>query len=129
VVAAEVRQLAQRSASAAKEIKSLIVDSVDKVETGTKLVSAAGQSMDNIVSQARRVSQLIGEISSATNQQTTGISEVGQAVSQLDRVTQQNSALVEESAAAAESLKHQAARLNAVVNRFLLGSRGTSFAM
>jgi methyl-accepting chemotaxis protein len=123
VVAAEVRQLAQRSASAAKEIKALIADSVGKVETGTELVGAAGRSMDNIVTQARRVSQLIGEISNATSQQTTGIGHVGEAVTQLDRVTQQNSALVEQSAAAAENLKHQAVRLNAVVNRFSLAPR------
>ena len=120
VVAAEVRLLAQRSATAAKEIKSLIGDSVDKVNAGTELVSAAGSTMQNIVTQARRVSQLIGEISEATSQQTSGISQVGDAVTQLDSVTQQNAALVEESAAAAESLKHQATRLNAVVNRFTL---------
>jgi methyl-accepting chemotaxis protein len=123
VVAGEVRALAQRSAAAAREIKSLIVDSVDKVESGSKLVGVAGETMDSIVGQVRRVSELIGEISTAAQQQSGGIGEVGQAVSQLDRVTQQNTALVEESAAAAESLKHQAVRLNAVLSRFLIGAR------
>jgi methyl-accepting chemotaxis protein len=123
VVAAEVRLLAQRSATAAKEIKTLIVDSVDTVGAGTKLVSDAGGSMDNIVTQARHVSRLIGEISDATGQQTAGITQIGDSVVQLDTVTQQNAALVEQSAAAAESLKHQATRLNAVVGRFSLAPR------
>jgi methyl-accepting chemotaxis protein len=118
VVASEVRLLAQRSAAAAKEIKTLIGDSSAKVEAGTALVGSARQRMDNIVSQVQRVSQLIGEIASANQQQTLGISQVGDAVNSLDRVTQQNAALVEESAAAAESLRHQAVRLNAVVGRF-----------
>ena len=111
VVASEVRSLAGRSADAAKEIKSLINASVAKVEDGTQLVGHAGQSMDDIVVQVQRVSDLIAEISSATGEQTIGISQVGEAVTQLDQVTQQNAALVEQSAAAAESLKHQAARL------------------
>ena len=123
VVAAEVRLLAQRSATAAKEIKALIGESVDTVDAGTKLVSDAGGSMDNIVTQARHVSQLIGEISDAAGQQTAGIGQIGDAVVQLDTVTQQNAALVEQSAAAAESLKHQATRLNAVVGRFSLSAR------
>ncbi|PJI96890.1 methyl-accepting chemotaxis protein [Acidovorax sp. 69] len=120
VVASEVRSLAQRSAEAAKEIKSLIGASVEKVENGTQLVSNAGQSMEDIVSQVKRVSDLIGEISSATGEQTIGISQVGEAVTQLDQVTQQNAALVEQSAAAADSLKHQAARLAEIVSVFRL---------
>jgi methyl-accepting chemotaxis protein len=118
VVAGEVRNLAQRSAQAAKEIKSLIGESVSRVEAGTALVANAGTTMADIVNQVRRVSDLIGEISSASEEQTTGIGQIGDAVSQLDQVTQQNAALVEESAAAAESLKHQAIALAATVGRF-----------
>ncbi len=118
VVASEVRSLAQRSANAAREIKTLIGSSVDKVENGTRLVADAGQTMDNIVNQVRQVSDLIGQISSATAQQTEGIVQVGQAVNQLDQSTQQNSALVEQSAAAAESLRQQAARLADTVSVF-----------
>ncbi|OYT99981.1 MAG: chemotaxis protein [Burkholderiales bacterium PBB1] len=118
VVATEVRSLAQRSAQAAKEIKSLISDSVAKVSLGTQQASSAGDSMANIVSGAQRVNQLIGEIASAAGQQTLGITQVGEAVTHLDTVTQQNAALVEESAAAAESLRRQAADLTAVVQRF-----------
>ena len=118
VVASEVRSLAQRSAEAAKSIKSLIESSVDKVETGTRLVSDAGKTMDEIVSQVRRVAEMIAEISSSTIDQTTGISQVADAVTQLDQVTQQNAALVEESAAAAESLMHQAGQLAQVVSVF-----------
>jgi methyl-accepting chemotaxis protein len=120
VVAAEVRSLAQRSAQAAKEIKTLIGESVEKVETGSRLVDAAGQSMTNIVTQVRRVADLIGEISSASLEQTKGISQVGEAVNQLDQVTQQNAALVEESAAAADSLSQQANRLATAVDQFKL---------
>jgi methyl-accepting chemotaxis protein len=122
VVATEVRSLAQRSAGAAREIKTLIGDSVEKVDAGTRQADEAGASMDGIVAQVRRVTQLIGEISSATTEQSSGIGQVGDAVQQLDRVTQQNAALVEESAAAAESLKHQAAQLSEVVSRFKLGA-------
>ena len=122
VVASEVRSLAQRSADAAREIKTLIGASVEKVENGTQLVSNAGQSMEDIVAQVQRVSDLIGEISSATSEQTTGISQVGEAVTQLDQVTQQNAALVEQSAAAADSLRHQAAKLAEVVSVFRLAS-------
>lgn len=121
VVASEVRSLAQRSATAAKEIKSLIGSSVERVETGSRLVSEAGGSIDNIVSQVTRVSDLIGEISSASVEQSTGIGQVGEAVNQLDQVTQQNAALVEESASAADSLKVQAARLSELVSVFNLG--------
>ena len=118
VVAAEVRTLAQRSAQAAKEIKSLINDSVDKVDTGARLVGEAGDTMGEIVQQVKRVTDLIAEISHATREQSTGISQVGHAVTQLDQVTQQNAALVEESAAAAESLKHQAVNLAQIVSVF-----------
>ena len=122
VVASEVRSLAQRSADAAREIKTLIGASVEKVANGTQLVSEAGRSMDGIVAQVQRVSDLIGEISSATSEQTTGISQVGEAVTQPDQVTQQNAALVEQSAAAADSLRHQAAKLAEVVSVFRLAS-------
>ena len=120
VVAGEVRTLAQRSAQAAREIKSLITVSVEKVDTGTRLVGDAGTSMNGIVTQVRRVNDLISEISAASEEQTVGIGQVGDAVAQLDQVTQQNAALVEESAAAAESLRHQAAQLADVVSRFRL---------
>ncbi len=118
VVAGEVRALAQRSASAAKEIKSLIGASVAKVESGSMLVDDAGQTMDEIVVQVKRVSDLIAEISSATIEQSSGITQVSQAVSDLDHITQQNAALVEQSAAASESLKQQAARLVDAVSVF-----------
>jgi methyl-accepting chemotaxis protein len=122
VVAAEVRNLAQRSAQAAKEIKDLIGDSVQKVEAGTTLVASAGSTMDDVVKQVRHVSDLIGEISSASQEQSTGIGQIGDAVSQLDEVTQQNAALVEESAAAAESLKHQARALAETVSVFKIAA-------
>jgi len=118
VVASEVRSLAQRSAEAAKEIKSLIGASVEKVEAGSTLVGQAGRTMDDVVSQVQRVSDLIAEISAAANEQTTGIAQVSDAVTQLDQVTQQNAALVEESAAAADSLRHQAAQLAQTVSVF-----------
>ena len=120
VVASEVRSLAQRSGAAAREIKSLIGDSVAKVENGTRLVADAGQTMEDIVSQVKRVNDMIGEISSASTEQSTGIGQIGDAVAQLDQVTQQNAALVEESAAAAESLNQQAAQLARVVGTFKL---------
>jgi methyl-accepting chemotaxis protein len=124
VVASEVRSLAQRSAAAAKEIKSLITESVEKVEAGSAQVGEAGRTMDDIVNQVRRVSDLIAEIGSATEEQTQGITQVGAAVTQLDQVTQQNAALVEESAAAAESLNQQAARLVEAVSQFTLETGG-----
>ncbi len=124
VVASEVRNLAQRSAAAAKEIKSLISASVENVESGTRLVDEAGQSMSDIVSQVSRVNDLIGEISAASLEQSTGIGQIGDAVNQLDQVTQQNAALVEESAAAAESLKVQAGQLAQMVSVFKLGTDG-----
>ncbi len=120
VVASEVRSLAQRSGAAAREIKALIGDSVAKVENGTRLVADAGQTMEDIVDQVKRVNDMIGEISSASREQSTGIGQIGDAVTQLDQVTQQNAALVEESAAAAESLNQQAAQLSRVVATFKL---------
>ncbi|HEY8976423.1 MAG TPA: methyl-accepting chemotaxis protein, partial [Burkholderiaceae bacterium] len=122
VVAGEVRSLAQRSAEAAKEIKTLIGASVEKVESGSRLVDEAGRSMADIVTQVSRVNDLIGEISAASLEQSTGIGQIGDAVNQLDQVTQQNAALVEESAAAAESLKVQAAQLAQVVSVFKLAA-------
>ena len=121
VVASEVRSLAQRSASAAKDIKTLIGVSVEKVEAGSQLVDDAGKSMADIVAQVKRVTDLISEISAASVEQTQGIGQVGDAINQLDQVTQQNAALVEESAAAADSLKQQAAKLAGVVSVFKLG--------
>jgi methyl-accepting chemotaxis protein len=118
VVASEVRSLAQRSAEAAREIKSLIGSSVEKVEAGTRLVGDAGRTMDDIVTQVQRVTSLVREISHASAEQSSGISQVGNSVAQLDQVTQQNAALVEESAAASDSLKHQAARLAQTVAVF-----------
>ncbi|MFY9478781.1 MAG: methyl-accepting chemotaxis protein [Aquabacterium sp.] len=118
VVAGEVRTLAQRSAQAAKEIKQLIGESVQKVETGVELVSSAGKTMGEIVGEVKRVSDLIGEISAASREQSQGVSQVGDAVQQLDQVTQQNAALVEEAAAAADSMKQQAANLSRVVSVF-----------
>jgi len=124
VVAGEVRALAQRSAQAAREIKALIGQSVDNVDTGSRLVGEAGTTMTEIVSQVKRVADLIAEIGSATQEQTTGIGQVSEAVSQLDRVTQQNAALVEEAAAAADSLRGQAQRMNEVVGVFKLAGHG-----
>ena len=118
VVASEVRNLAQRSANAAKEIKTLISDSVARVEAGSQLVSQAGATMTDVVRQVRNVNDLIAEISASTVQQTSGISQVNQAVSSLDQGTQQNAALVEESAAAAESLRQQAQGLTQVIAAF-----------
>jgi len=120
VVAGEVRTLAQRSAEAAREIKSLIGNSVEKVETGSALVGDAGVAIDDIMLQVQRVNDLVGEISASSLEQNQGIGQIGDAVNQLDQVTQQNAALVEESAAAAESLKHQAEQLAQTVARFRL---------
>ncbi|HSV53510.1 MAG TPA: methyl-accepting chemotaxis protein, partial [Burkholderiaceae bacterium] len=124
VVASEVRSLAGRSAAAAKEIKELISASVDKVEGGTRLVAQAGQTMTEIVGSVQRVSDIIGEIRAATSEQSQGIAQVNTAVAQLDQMTQQNSALVEQSAAAADSLKDQAVRLAEAVQVFKLGEDG-----
>jgi methyl-accepting chemotaxis protein len=126
VVASEVRSLAQRSAEAAKEIKTLIGASVERVEAGSRLVGEAGANMDDIVAQVKRVADLIAEISSATIEQTSGIGQVSDAVTQLDQVTQQNAALVEQSAAAADSLQQQASRLADVVAVFRLQDGGAA---
>ena len=127
VVASEVRSLAQRSANAAKDIKSLISASVERVEHGTALVDRAGSTMQEVVSSIRRVTDIMGEISAASSEQSSGVAQIGEAVTQMDHATQQNAALVEESAAAAESLKTQAARLVEAVAVFKLGhDAGTS---
>jgi methyl-accepting chemotaxis protein len=118
VVAGEVRTLAQRSAAAAKEIKELIGDSVEKVGAGSKLVAEAGETMGEIVSSVQRVTDIMGEISMATQEQSTGIDQINMAVGQMDTVTQQNAALVEQAAAAAASLQEQAAGLAEVVSVF-----------
>ncbi len=120
VVAGEVRNLAQRSASAAKEIKELISDSVSKVQEGTRLVENAGSTMTEIVSSVQRVTDIMGEISAASQEQSTGIDQVNNAITSMDEVTQQNAALVEEAAAAAESLVDQAISLMEVVGNFKL---------
>ena len=120
VVASEVRSLAGRSAEAAKEIKSLIGASVERVQAGSRLVADAGSTMTEIVGSVQRVSDIIGEITAASSEQSDGIGQVNSAVVQLDQMTQQNAALVEESAAAAESLKDQAGRLAQVVGAFKL---------
>ncbi|MCC2970671.1 methyl-accepting chemotaxis protein [Massilia sp. IC2-476] len=122
VVASEVRTLAQRSAAAAKEIKLLIGDSVDKVEAGTRLVDQTGETVDQVVTSIRRVTDIMAEIASASQEQTGGIEQVNGAIGQMDQVTQQNAALVEESAAAAASMQDQAARLAQVVGVFKLGA-------
>jgi len=118
VVASEVRALASRSADAAKEIKVLIGQSVETVEQGSGLVDEAGRTMNELLAQVRRVSDLMGEIGAASHEQSQGIGQVGEAVQQLDQVTQQNAALVEESAAAADSLNHQAQMLTSAVSVF-----------
>ncbi len=120
VVAAEVRNLAQRSAAAAKEIKTLIGDSVEKVEVGTKLVDDAGKTMEEIVNAVKRVTDIMAEISAASNEQSQGIEQVNKAITQMDEVTQQNAALVEEAAAAAESLEEEAQNLAHAVSVFKL---------
>jgi aerotaxis receptor len=118
VVASEVRSLAGRSAAAAKEIKSLIGDSVSKVDSGSRLVGDAGKTMTEVVSQVRRVNDLIAEITSASKEQAIGIAQVGQAVTQLDEMTQQNAAMVEQSSAAATSMSDQAQRLMDAIKVF-----------
>ena len=129
VVAAEVRSLAQRSAGAAKEIKALIGDSVEKVERGSKLVDEAGQTMNLIVTSVKQVADIMGEITAATQEQSNGIEEVNQAITQMDEMTQQNAALVEQAAAAAESLQEQADRLSAAVSIFKLDQATISRVM
>ena len=122
VVASEVRNLAQRSAAAAKEIKELIGNSVEKVDAGSKLVDQAGATMQEVVESIRRVTDIMAEISAASQEQTAGIEQINQAVSQMDQTTQQNAALVEESAAAAESMQDQASKLAQAVSVFKLAS-------
>ncbi|MBL0393966.1 HAMP domain-containing protein [Ramlibacter monticola] len=121
VVAGEVRQLAQRSAEAAKQIKALIGDSVTKVEAGTRQVDAAGRTMNEIVASVSRVSDLIADIAAASQEQSAGIGQVNTAVTQMEQVVQQNASLVEESSAATEAMKQQAATLLELVTRFRLG--------
>ena len=118
VVASEVRNLAQRSAQAAKEIKTLIEHSAGTVNTGSRLVSEAGKVMRDVVSQVQGVSAMMSEIAEASLEQSAGIDQIGDAVQSLDQMTQQNAALVEESAAAAASLKQQAAELTRLVSAF-----------
>jgi methyl-accepting chemotaxis protein len=126
VVASEVRNLAQRSANAAKDIKGLILDSVKKIETGNALVGKSGDTMKEIVGSIKRVNDIIAEIDAASAEQTQGIEEVCKAVSQMDQMTQQNAALVEEAAAASENLQGQAARLSARVSQFKVKDRHSS---
>ena len=128
VVATEVRNLAQRSAAAAKEIKALIGDSVDKVGAGTKLVDEAGKTMQEIVSSVKRVTDIMSEITAASQEQSSGIEQVNQAITQMDEVTQQNAALVEEAAAAAESLEEQAQNLAQAVAAFNVGTTAAGTA-
>ena len=123
VVAAEVRTLAQRSAAAAKEIKTLIGDSVDKVAQGSQQVAEAGRTMDEIVDSVKRVTDIMAEITAASQEQTQGIEQINQAITQMDQVTQQNAALVEEAAAAAQSLQEQAVSLTEVVSVFKLSDK------
>jgi methyl-accepting chemotaxis protein len=118
VVASEVRNLAQRSATAAKEIKTLISDSVDKVNVGSKLVDQAGSTMQEVVGSIKRVTDMMSEITAASQEQTTGIEQINSAITQMDDVTQRNAALVEEAAAASQSLQEQAAKLSTLVGVF-----------
>jgi methyl-accepting chemotaxis protein len=120
VVASEVRNLAQRSAAAAREIKELIGDSVDQVEAGTKLVNQAGSTMEEVVVSVRRVTDIMGEITVAGQQQSAGIVQVNEAIAQMDAVTQQNAALVEEATAASHSMQEQASSLAQLVSIFTL---------
>jgi methyl-accepting chemotaxis protein len=128
VVATEVRTLAQRSAAAAKEIKELIGDSVEKVGAGTKLVDEAGKTMEEIVSSVKRVTDIMAEITAASQEQSAGIEQVNTAITQMDEVTQQNAALVEEAAAAAESMEEQAGNLATAVAIFKLSGQSGQVA-
>jgi methyl-accepting chemotaxis protein len=121
-VAAEVRNLAQRSAAAAKEITTLIKDSVDKVDIGSKQVDQAGETMNEIVQAVKRVTDIMAEIAAASIEQNSGIEQVNQAILQMDEVTQQNAALVEQAAASAEAMEEQALALTMAVNIFKLGT-------
>ena len=120
VVATEVRTLAQRSAAAAREIKDLISNSVHKVEDGTQLVDQAGKTMEEVVLSVKRVTDIMGEISAASQEQSQGIEQVNQAITQMDEITQQNAALVEQAAAASESMREQAEQLSRAVAVFKL---------
>jgi methyl-accepting chemotaxis protein len=126
VVATEVRNLAKRSADAAKEIKGLISDSVDKVEAGNRQVDQAGRTMEEIVSSIKQVAKIMGDISEASREQSAGIEQVSLAVTQMDEVTQQNAALVEQAAAAAESLEEQAHNLAQAVSIFKVAAGGAN---
>jgi methyl-accepting chemotaxis protein len=126
VVASEVRSLAQRSAAAAKEIKTLIDDSVGKVDAGSKLVGEAGSTMNEMVDSVKRVTDIMSEIMAASQEQSSGIEQVNQAIAQMDQVTQQNASLVEEAAAAAESMQDQAGKLAQVVGAFKLNGTQTA---
>ena len=126
VVAAEVRSLAQRSAQSAKEIRSLISQSVDTVEGGSRLVNSAGEKIEDVVQQVRRVTELVNEIASASSEQSSGVGQINQAVVSLDHMTQQNAALVEQSTAAAESLREQAVRMVDVMRIFKLSQKETT---
>ena len=123
VVAAEVRNLAQRSAGAAHQIKQLIADSVEKVAVGSELVDEAGKTMTDIVASVRRVTDIMDNISVASREQSSGIANIGQAITQMDDMTQRNAALVEEAAAAAQSMQDEAQRLATVVARFKLAAQ------
>ena len=124
VVATEVRNLAQRSASAAKEIKDLIGDSVIKVDQGSKLAGHAGKTMEEIVASVKQVTDIMSEISAASQEQSNGIGEVNLAIAQMDHMTQQNSALIEQAAAAAESMQQQTDKLDGVVRQFIIADTG-----
>ncbi|MBN9114470.1 MAG: hypothetical protein J0I36_04010, partial [Pandoraea sp.] len=128
VVAGEVRTLAQRSAAAAKEIKALIESSAQQVREGSVLVGQAGQTMTDIVQAVKRVTDIMGEISAASSEQSRGIEQVNRAVTQMDEVTQQNAALVEEAAAAASSMEEQATRLQEAVTEFQIAPAPASAA-
>jgi methyl-accepting chemotaxis protein len=128
VVATEVRNLAQRSAAAAKEIKALIDDSVEKVGSGTKLVEQAGNTMNDVVSSIKQVTDIVGEISAATQEQNDGIAQVHRAVTQMDETTQQNSALVEQTAAAAQTMREQADTLERAVSAFKINASVAAYA-
>lgn len=120
VVASEVRSLAQRSSTAAREIKALIDDSVEKVSSGSALVNRAGQTMDEVVTSVERVVSVISSISAASNEQSKGLEEINNAISQVDQVTQQNAALVEQAGAASQALQAQAHKLSGVVEVFVV---------
>ena len=128
VVASEVRALAKRSADAAKEIKDLITTSLERVENGSTLADQAGGTMQDMVGAIRRVTDIMGEISAASHEQSSGVAQVGEAITQMDQATQQNAALVEESAAAAQGLRNQAESLLRAISRFQLERDAASSA-